>query len=645
MTDLRTPPSTSIAPSKRRLPIGAEPLDAARTHYRVWAPAATGVTVVLDNGTATPLEVEGDGYFSGVAAGGAGTRYRFRVDDPTLLYPDPASRFQPDGPDGPSEVIDPAAYAWADQGWAGLGGEDQVLYEMHVGTFTPEGTYRAAMDRLPLLVDLGITTVELMPVADFAGRFGWGYDGVNLFAPTRLYGRPDDLRRLIDRAHRLGLGVVLDVVYNHFGPVGNYLRRFSPAYFTDRYDNEWGEAINFDGEDAAPVREYFLANAEYWIDEFHFDGLRLDATQGMFDRSGDHIVAAIGRRVRRAAAGRRTLVVAENEPEDPVHVRPESEGGLGLDGLWADDFHHAAMVALTGHAEAYYSDTSGRPQEFVSAAKYGSLFQGQYFHWQRRLRGAPGWGIPTWRFVTYLQNHDQVANSARGLRGHQLASPGRWRAMTTLLLLMPTTPMLFQGQEFAASSPFLFFADFDDALMAAVRKGRAEFLTQFPSVANFEQAASLDNPGDIRTFERSKLDWQERDSHREAVALHRDLLRLRREHAAFSPATSRGVDGAVLSGAAFLLRFFTDGHREDRLLIVNLGRDLKRPSFAEPLIAAPDARDWELLWSSEHPAYGGGGTAQLWDDDRWMIPGESAILLKPGPRRERRSWQVRRRTA
>src|ERR1051326_6697250 len=351
----------------------------------------------------------------------------------------------------------------------------QVACEMHAGTFTRAGTFAAAAGELRELARIGITLVEVMPVAEFEGRFGWGYDGVDLFAPTRLYGTPDDFRRFVDTAHACGVAVILDVVYNHLGPVGNYLRAFSPAYFTDRYDNEWGDAINFDGPDSGPVREFFLANASYWIDEFHLDGLRLDATQQIFDTSPRHVLLDIGVRARQAAGSRSIVIVAENEPQDTRLVRSPEEGGYGLEGVWNDDFHHSAIGAVTGRAEAYYSDTRGEPQELISAAKYGYLFQGQHYDWQRQPRGTTAWDLPPAAFVTFPQNHDQVANSARGLRGHQLTSPGRWRAMTALFLLMPGTPMLFQGQEFAASSPFLYFADFESDLAAAVRKGRGEF--------------------------------------------------------------------------------------------------------------------------------------------------------------------------
>jgi maltooligosyltrehalose trehalohydrolase len=440
---------------RRHFPIGAEVVPEG-IHFRVWAPGRKSVEVVFEGGLAPqPLQAEENGYFSGFAEGAsAGALYRFRLDGSENPLPDPASRFQPEGPHGPSQVVDPAAYRWNDQHWPGVKLPGQVLYEMHVGTFTREGTWPAAAGELPELAATGITVIEMMPVADFPGRFGWGYDGVNLFAPTRLYGTPDDLRDFVDRAHQAGIGVILDVVYNHLGPDGNYLKEFSPDYFTSRYENEWGEALNFDGENCGPVREFFLANAAYWIQEFHFDGLRLDATQQIFDSSPRHIIGEISRTVKRAGGKRSTILVAENEPQETDLVRKQ-----GLDALWNDDFHHTATVALTSRSEAYYSDYCGTPQEFISAAKYGYLYQGQRYKWQKKRRGTPALDLEPAVFVNFFENHDQVANSARGKRIWQSTSPGRFRAMTALLLLMPSTPMLFQGQEFSASAPFVYFAD------------------------------------------------------------------------------------------------------------------------------------------------------------------------------------------
>jgi maltooligosyltrehalose trehalohydrolase len=616
---------------QRRLPVGAEILSGG-VHFRVWAPRRRRVAVAFEDGSAdVQLAPEADGYFSGrAAAARAGTLYRYRLDDYATLYPDPASRFQPQGPHGPSEVVDPSAFAWSDRDWRGVGLLGQVIYEMHIGAFTRAGTWEAAAGQLAELADLGVTVVEVMPVADFPGRFGWGYDGVNLFAPTRLYGRPDDFRRFVDRAHAAGLGVLLDVVYNHFGPDGNYLGQFSKDYFTDRYKNEWGEAINFDGPNAGPVREYFIANAGYWIEEFHIDGLRLDATQQIFDKSAEYILTAVGRRVREASRGRATLIVAENEPQDVHIVRPVEKGGMGLDGLWNDDFHHSALVALTGRNEAYYTDYHGGAQELISAVKYGYLYQGQRYRWQKKRRGTPALDVPPAHFITFLENHDQTANSTRGLRLHCLTSPGRLRALTALLLLAPGTPMLFMGQEFAASTPFLFFADHSEELARLVRKGRAEFLKQFRSLAVFEQQAPLADPDDPHTFESCKLDFTERQSHAEWYALHRDLLNLRRDDPIFRAQKPRGVDGAVLAPEALVLRCFgEDG--DDRLVLVNLGRDLHLDPAPEPLLAPPENKVWEILWSSEHPRYGGDGTAPLDTEENWRIPGHAAVALTPRP--------------
>jgi maltooligosyltrehalose trehalohydrolase len=634
----------SSVPARRRLPIGAEYVGGGRTHVRVWAPSAPRVEVVVAGKAETVLQREADGYCAGFVEASPGDWYEFRLDDPERLYPDPASRFQPEGPHGPSQVVDPGAFDWTDARWRGATLRGQVIYELHVGTFTHDGTFASAARELPSLARLGITMIEVMPVAEFEGRFGWGYDGVDLYAPAHIYGTPDDFRRFVNEAHHLGIAVILDVVYNHLGPSGNYLRAFSPDYFASKYDNEWGDALNFDGDRSASVREFFIENAGYWIDEFHLDGLRLDATQQIFDSSIEHVITALGRRAREAAGGRSIVIIAENEPQDPRLLKAIDDGGYGLDGVWNDDFHHSAMVALTGRAEAYYSDTTGAPQEFISAAKYGYLFQGQQYHWQRQPRGRPAWGIAASAYVAFLQNHDQVANSAKGLRGHQLTSPGRWRAMTALLLLGPWTPMLFQGQECSSSSPFLYFADFNDRDLAdAVRKGRTEFLSQFPSLTDYLRHGHTDPPGDAATFERSKLAEGSRDIHGPAYALHRDLLRIRREDHAFSTSDA-GLDGCVLGDRAFALRFFTEEHLNDRVLIVNLGGDLLRSSFAEPLLAPTEGADWTIRWSSEDPVYGGSGTPELWPDAWWRIPGESAHLLSPGSPRSRQLGP-RRRTA
>ncbi len=621
----------------RRLPVGAEVLPEGGVHFRVWAPKRKKVEVVIEGSRgvesesaqrSVELEPEPSGYFSGVVRSAtAGTLYRYRLDGGDS-FPDPASRFQPEGPHGPSQVISPSTFPWTDHEWKGVRIEGQVIYEIHIGTFTREGTWEGAARELKELADLGVTVIEVMPVHEFPGRFGWGYDGVDLFAPMHLYGEADDFRRFVDKAHALKLAVILDVVYNHLGPDGNYVRQYSDHYLTARHVTDWGEAVNFYDEHSEPVREFFIANAGYWIDEFHLDGLRLDATQNIYDESEDHIIAAIVRKARAAAGPRSIITVGENEPQNALLVRPPEQGGYGLDALWNDDFHHSAVVALTGHNPAYYTDYHGDPQEFISALKWGFLYQGQRYKWQKKRRGTASLDLKPASFVTFIENHDQTANSGRGHRLHRLTSPGRYRAMTALVLLGPGTPMLFQGQEFAASNPFLFFADHKHDLGKLVRNGRREFLEQFSNLALPEMQAILADPGDPETFNQSKLDFSDRERHREIYLMHRDLLKLRRETPAFRSQRPRGIDGAVLAHDAFVLRYFGEA-ADDVLLVVNFGPDLVLAPAPEPLLAPVEGKRWGTLWSSENPRYGGSGTPPLDTQEGWQIPGHAAVALYP----------------
>ncbi|HLH04631.1 MAG TPA: malto-oligosyltrehalose trehalohydrolase [Bryobacteraceae bacterium] len=611
------------------LPVGADYLGERGTRFRTWAPGHRSVQVVFEKGSALSLEPEEGGYFSGFASHARpGTRYLLKLDNEET-HPDPASRFQPEGPHGYSEVVDPRAFAWSDGKWRGVELEGQVIYEMHLGTFTETGTWKAAMHRLPYLAETGVTLLEIMPVADFPGRFGWGYDGVLPYAPASIYGRPDDMRAFVDRAHQLGLGVILDVVYNHLGPDGNCLPNFSPHYLSRKHKTDWGAAINFDGEQSGSVREFFRENAAYWIREFHLDGLRLDATQDIHDESKRHILAEMGEAARAAAGDRSIVLIGENEPQQTRLIRPVVEGGYGLDALWNDDFHHSAMVALTGRSEAYYTDYRGSAQEFISALKYGYLFQGQYYKWQKKRRGTSNLGLPRAAMVTFIQNHDQIANSARGQRVHELSAPGAFRALTAVTLLGPGTPMLFQGEEFAASAPFLYFADHKPELAEGIRKGRAEFLDQWRSLRTHEMLPHFADPCSEETFLRSKLDWSEVEKHADVYSLHRDLLALRRTDPVIAQQGRDGIDGAVLSNSAFVLRYFTSDYANDRLLVVNLGVDLDFNPAPEPLLAPPADKRWAVLWSSEDIRYGGSGTAPLDSDENWKIPGRSAVLLYP----------------
>ena len=619
----------------RKYPIGAECQPEGGVDFRVWAPAAGRVRVFLESGPGSPAEVdlqgEDGGYFSGFHPSAAvGTIYRFQLDEQENRLPDPASRFQPDGPHGASAVVNPRTFSWTDSAWRGVKLEGQILYETHIGTFTREGTWNAAREQLKELASAGITALEIMPVADFPGRFGWGYDGVNFFAPTWLYGQPDDFRQFVDEAHAQNMGVILDVVYNHVGPDGNFLKSFSADYFTSRYETDWGEALNFDGENSGPVREFFIANAAYWIDEFHLDGLRLDATQDIHDHSSNHILSEIVDSARKAAGKRTIIVIAENEPQRTKLVRSKRQGGYGMDALWNDDFHHSSLVALTGRSEAYYSDYSGTPQEFISAVKYGYLYQGQWYKWQRQRRGTNTLDLSPSAFVNFIQNHDQIANTARGERPNILATAGRYKAMTALLLLAPGTPMLFQGQEYAATTPFLYFCDHQAELAKTIREGRGKFLAQFRSLGLPEMQHVFGDPGNPSTFEGSKLDFSERQKNAAMYNLHKDLIRLRREDPVFRMQRRGAVDGAVLSPTAFLLRYF-GGEDGDRLLLINLDRDLHCDPAPEPLLAPPPNSRWTVIWSSEDPKYGGYGTYPPESEDNWRLPGNSTIVLRSEP--------------
>lgn len=611
----------------RRLPFGAE-ITPDGVHFRVWANRRARVEVVVETEAAAPalaLTREPDGCFSGLLPGaGAGTRYRYRLDGEGV-FPDMASRWQPDGPHGVSVVVDPSRFAWTDRRWTGPAVRGDVLYELHVGTFTSAGTWAAAQEKLPYLKALGVTCIEVMPIAEFPGRFGWGYDGVDWFAPYHGYGTPDDVRRFVDAAHGQGLAVILDVVYNHFGPDGNYVDQFSSGWFSHR-SGDWGTALDFETPTSLPVRQTVIANAMYWIAEFHFDGLRLDATDAMVDHSPVHICAELAVAARKAAGSRRLLILAENEAQHPDIVRSEPPGAWGLDGVWNDDFHHTAMVALTGRSEAYFTDYGGSPQEFISAARWGYLYQGQWYAWQRKPRGQPARDVDPLKFIHFLENHDQLANTPRGLRTHLQSAPGTHRALTALLLLGPATPLLFQGQEFAASAPFLYFADHQGDLAKAVYRGRKKFLRQFPRAARTQVQWRIPAPHEEATFRRCQLDWTRLDASTEALALHRDLLQLRRDDPAF--AAQRRPEGALLTAQAFVLRFAGE-EGADRLLLINLGDDTRLPIAPEPLLAPPLGHVWRVLWTSEDPRYGGDATPEPDTGRGWWLPARCALVLQP----------------
>jgi maltooligosyltrehalose trehalohydrolase len=548
------------------------------------------------------MSPDGDGYWTATVEAVAGDRYGFRLDEETDVLPDPASRWQPDGVEGRSAIWDPSRHQWSDRAWGGVSLPGQVLYELHVGTFSTEGTYCAAQRELAKLRDLGITVIQMMPIGAFSGAFGWGYDSVFWCAPLSAYGPPEELQRLIDHAHGLGLAVILDVVFNHLGPIGNVLPRYSPHYLTDRHENEWGAAVNFDGEQSHGMRALVLAAVEYWVREFHFDGFRLDAAQALHDDSGEHIITAIARTARAAAAPRRTILLAEHEPQHARLMRPVEAGGLGLDGLFHEDLHHSIRVTLTGIREAYFSDTAGTSREWLSAALHGFLFQGQHYSWQAGARGAPALECPAWRYVAFMENHDQVANGAAGRLRH-LTSPAWWRAMSGLLLLGPWTPLVFQGQEWGTRTPFRYFCDHDSGLQDAVWRGRREFLAQFGRRRAEPPATAADAIGRA-AFETSRLCYPKNPESIEEWRLYRDALALRPsfvQHGA-------PLFGSTLSDRVLLLRYATG--EQPQLLVVNLGPDLTLESQPDPLIAPPEGCQWQVRWCSEDPEYGGAGVAR-----------------------------------
>jgi malto-oligosyltrehalose trehalohydrolase len=509
-------------------------ITAGGTRFRLWAPRSKRVSLKLEGEAAPrPMPALPRGWFELEVEGvGHGALYHFVLED-GLEVPDPASRFQPHDVMGPSEVIDPRRYGWGDVGWAGRPWEEAVIYELHLGTFTPEGTYAAAAERLGYLADLGVTVLELLPVNDFPGRWNWGYDGALPFAPDAAYGRPEDLKALIDAAHAHGLMVVLDVVYNHFGPKGNYLAQYAPV-FTDRHQTPWGEAINFDGVDSPMVRDFVLANARYWLNEYHFDGLRLDAVHEMKDEGYNHMLHDLALQVRGSTDGRLTYLILENEENDPEWLKRTGDLVPGLyDAQWNDDIHHTLDIALYGEASSYARDYANRPDWLGKALATGFAFQGEPVPTRDgRPKGAPSAELPPVAFVSFIQNHDQVGNRLFGERIAALAEPRRARIAAAIYLLAPQIPMLFMGEEWGSRTPFLYFTDVDPELGEPIRKQR---LAHFgPFVAPENRGKEPPDPIAESTFLASKLDWSdlEKPEHAEWLNLYRELLAVRRKHIA-----------------------------------------------------------------------------------------------------------------
>lgn len=579
------------------------------TAFRVWAPCSNRVDVILERPgepSVHPLVQSPDGTFSAVLPQvRVGDCYRYRLNNDGLL-PDPASRFQPEGVHGPSQVVDPRSFRWTDDQWTGLDLDDVVFYELHVGTFSPEGTFAGVTARLPELAALGITAVELMPVADFPGSRNWGYDGVALFAPARCYGTPDDLRRLVDTAHGLGLGVVLDVVYNHLGPDGAYLSAFSPYYFTEPHHTPWGAGLNFDGDHSGMVREFFIENAHHWVHEYHIDGLRLDATHAIADDSPRHFLAELTTRLRESATGRRVLVVVEDYRNLNWMLKPERERGWGVDAVWADAFHHQCRRLLAGDSEAYYRDYSGRTEDLATTIRRGWFYTGQFSTHLGERRGTDPTGIQANRFVICLQNHDRIGNRAIGERLHHRIDLAAYRAASVLLLMAPETPLLFMGQEWAASTPFLYFTDHHPELGRLVTEGRREEFRHFAAFSDPIAREQIPDPQARSTFLSSRLTWDERlgEPHASTLRLYQALLGLRRGEPAFHGASTFHV--AALDDATIAMR--QDGSHTTFLVVARLKGAGVVDLMHGPLSACPSDTHalmgrWQPVLTSEDPAF------------------------------------------
>jgi malto-oligosyltrehalose trehalohydrolase len=520
--------------------------------FRLWAPAADRVELALEGETIPMTRLDGGWHELVSSRAGAGTRYQFLLPN-GMRVPDPASRYQPENVHGPSEIVDPSTWVQADREWHGRPWHEAVLYELHIGAFTPEGTFRAAIGKLDDLASLGITALQIMPVADFPGRRNWGYDGVFPYAPDSTYGRPEDFKALVEAAHARGLMVLLDVVYNHFGPEGNYLSLYAPAFFNDRHKTPWGAAINFDAEGCREVREFAIQNAIWWISQYHLDGLRLDAVHAIVDDSPVHILTELAERVRAISGDRHVHLVLENEENQACRLKPEL-----YTAQWNDDIHHVLHTAVTRESSGYYREYRGDTRKLARAFAEGFAFQGEAMEWRAAPRGQPSEHLPPTSFIAFIQNHDQIGNRAFGERIGALAPPAAIRAAAVCYLLLPEVPMLFMGEEWNASQPFPFFCDFGPDLAEAVRKGRREEFAKFPEFQDPAQRERIPDPQAETTFLSAKLSWDERadGSHREWLEFYRRILMTRRERIMpLLPGIRHGGNYQMVAGGAVVVRW------------------------------------------------------------------------------------------
>ena len=595
---------------KHEMPFGAEYRDDGTVRFRLWAPNAKSVSLRIVGSHDLLMSREPAGWFEVIAETSSGTQYQFVIEGKQAVS-DPASRFQPAGVHGPSEVVNPRSYEWHDANWHGRSWHEAVIYEMHVGIFSPEGTYAAAEEKLEYLADLGVTAIELMPISCFPGERNWGYDGVLPYAPTANYGRPEDLKHFIDAAHARNLMVFLDVVYNHFGPEGNYLCLYAPQFFTDRHHTPWGQAINFDGPDGRTVRDYFIHNAIYWLEEYHFDGLRLDAVHAIKDDSHPDILTELAETVRNYFVSDRIIhLVLENDHNAAHYLRPEhrrqdDRARTALyNAQWNDDIHHALHALLTGEKDAYYSDYADNPAEHLGRClAEGFSYQGQPSQYRKgEVRGEPSRDLPPTSFVSFLQNHDQVGNRAFGDRIGRLTAPAAIKAAMAILLLAPSPPLLFMGEEFAAATPFLFFCDFGPDLAAKVSAGRRAEFPQFMIAGESE----IPDPNRKETFLRSKLDWASAAAspHRNWRDFYRTLLALRRSEIVprIKDVRSDRTQYEVLGPGAVSVRWqFAGGRNLD--LRANLGTTMLCLEKPQGRVLYSTALDDERILAGEVPPY------------------------------------------
>ncbi|MDK4734783.1 malto-oligosyltrehalose trehalohydrolase [Rhizobium sp. CNPSo 3490] len=539
--------------------------------FRLWAPLHESVSLKIEGSDPRPMQAAEDGWHKcAVADAGPGTQYRFILPD-GLQIPDPASRFQPQDVHGPSEVVDLAAYRWSTREWAGRPWEEMVIYELHIGCFTPQGTFKAAIERLDNLRELGVTALQIMPLSDFPGRYNWGYDGVLPFAPDSSYGRPEDLMALVDAAHERGISVFLDAVYNHFGPDGNYIPSYAPL-FTDHHRTPWGHGINYDGDGSEMIREFVIENAIYWITEVRLDGFRLDAVHAIKDDSSEHLLHALARRVKAAAGGRHVHLIVENEENDSDLLERDADGEARLfTAQWNDDMHHVLHITATGETFGYYADYTGDAGKLGRALAEGFVFQGEHMPYRGESRGRPSGHLPPTAFVSFIQNHDQIGNRALGDRIMASSPTNAVKAVTSIYLLAPEIPMLFMGEEWGAREPFPFFCDFDEDLNEKVRKGRREELSRLPGF----DADELLDPTAPSTFAAAKLDWSKRASS-EMLEFYRELLSLR--HGRIVPLLkgARGGNAAYYSAGATLAVDWTLAGDWRLHLDANLGSEAVR---------------------------------------------------------------------